>query len=188
MLTKSVIKRIREEIASARKNIRNYRAVSVIAKQLEPLVAMEGWKTRVQSNSFTVEKEWGFKPEGETDMQYFLNMCGIIKDALGQKLDIKIGTHWNDKPELSAHLIIEVKPRISQHLPTIRAPKVVVRDKTWIKGNKLIQPQEANRVYVFVRFGETSDCEFVVEETVETVTNKTIKLTGACAEAIASMN
>jgi len=187
MLTKSVIKKIWEQLASTRSYIKQIRATNIIVRQLEGLVKIEGWETRVQSNSFTIEKKWGFEPEGETDMQYFLNMCGIVNDALGKKLDIKISTGWEGKPNLSSSLVLEVRPRISQRLPVIHAPKVVVNDKTWMKGRPIIEPKEANRVYVFVTFGQSSDCEFETHEHVETVRVKRTKLTGACAEAVAAM-
>lgn len=188
MLTKSVIKRIRRTLASTRSAIRQYRGVNVIAKQLEHLVDIEGWKVSISSNSFDVDKVYGHKVEGETDLQFFLNMVGIVNDALGENMRISTGTSYDGKPSLSASLIVEVKPRLSQRLPVIRSPRLVINDKILLSGKELIKPKQPMSIYVFVSFGASSDCEFVVETETETITHKKIKLVGDCADAIAAMN
>ena len=186
MLNRAGIKSIREQLQTARRNINLIRGTSIIHRRLQGLIEIEGWGVSTSTNSVHIRKNWDYKPVGETSMDYFLNMVGIVNKALDMKMSIDTNG-YGGKPSLSASVCIHVNPIIAHHLPKITIPPIVIRGKVLSVRKTIVRPKESQRVHVFVDFGQSDDCEFEVEVVTETVTNKRTKLVGDCAQAIANM-
>ena len=187
MLNKKGYIKVLDAIKYAMRTIRNLRATGIIANRLTGHIEIEGWNFSSDSNAVRLSKDWGATHEGETSMDFFLNMVDIVNKQLGIKLNIEIGG-YSEIPNLSASLTINVPVTLRQRLPNINTPKVDINDKPWLPRKNIMKPSAPQRIYIFVIYGSSSDCEFVVEEETETVINKSIKLTGKCAEAVAAMS